>query len=137
MLIQSDFVTNSSSTSYIIFVPDDFQLNDRCIDEALKECNFSDDMTITDRQRYIDIPEVIELMQSGETYYMNDEIDLWSLCITLFENHGFIIGGAEINSEGNNVMTGVNQKSITDILINHVDLDDLVKTLVKGSNDER
>ncbi len=144
MQIQGDFVTNSSSTGYIIFVPDSYYARDSAIQIAITQTMkdmYDEPIELTEKQIKIKIPEVIESMKTGEVYYYYDDTDyddvIWLICLQLFEAEDFVVGGFEIGSEGNTCMTGVNQKSITDVLINHVDLDDMVKTLIKGVNDEK
>jgi len=143
MQIQADFVTNSSSTGYIIFVPDSYYVDKGNLRLAMQMTEEIHNISkLTDKQKTVEIPEVIELMKSGEAYYYDDydldyERHIWLICLQLFTLEDFVIGGFEIGSEGNTCMTGVDQKNITDVLINHVDLDDMVKTLIKGANDEK
>lgn len=144
MQIQADFVTNSSSTGYIIFVPDIYYASESAIQLAIKMTEADHGNTnMSDHNKEIDIPEVIELMKSGETYYYGEFVGyandnmVWLVCLQLFTTEDFIIGAFEIGSDGNTCMTGVDQKNITDVLTKHVDLDDLVKTLIKGADDER
>ena len=143
MQIQGDFVTNSSSTGYIIFVPDSYHATEVAIQLAINHTMkdmFDDPFELTEDQIEIEIPEVIESMKGGEVYYLDDtdnESVIWLVCLQLFTLEDFVVGGFEIGSEGNTCMTGVDQKNITDVLVNSVDLDDLVKTLIKGADDER
>ncbi len=138
MKVKSDFVTNSSSTAYIVFIPNNFYASDEILDEAQTMCKEDyDDYILTDEQLYKDIPDLIEGLKTGEvlSYYDYDGWG-WVILIQILTNLNFIISDVCIDGEGFNLIKALKQKDILDVVINNIDLDNLVETLVKGSNNE-
>jgi len=137
MHVQTDFITNSSSTAYIVFVPNSFYVTDKHIEKAIQFYinNIDYDFTVDDAQLK-EVAEVVEMMKGGEQYDSYGGEDLWNICFAIFSDEGFIVDGIECN-EGNLTMKGFNQKTVMSTIINHVDLDDMVNTLIKGVNYEK
>ena len=137
MHVQTDFVTNSSSTAYIIFVPDSFHASDKQIDKAIQASkDINEDIELTDEQRK-EVPEIVEMMKEGEAYDYYEGEDLWIVCLQIFTDEDFIVDGIELHSEGHTLMKGIREENIIHTITNHIDLDGLVESLVKGANDER
>jgi len=137
MHVQTDFVTNSSSTAYIIFVPDSFHASDKQIDKAIQASkDINEDVYLTDEQRK-EVPEIVEMMKEGEEYDYYEGENLWIICLQIFTDEDFIVDGIELHSEGHTLMKGIREENIIHTITNHIDLDGLVESLVKGANDER
>lgn len=138
MNIQMGFITNSSSTAYIIFVPNGFIATDKEIDAAINQCRdlFDEDFELTDEQRE-NVSDVVEMMKEGEVYDCDEGDYLWIACLQMFTNEDFVLDGVELHSGECATMKGIREERIISSLTNYVDLDKMVNTLVKGANDER
>lgn len=138
MQIKADFITNSSSTAYIVFVPNSYVLDEANLKTAIDMTNeiTDTDFILTEEHTKTIIPEIIETLKFGETFDTEDFM-LFSVCLQLFTIENFVVGGVDIAGDYFTCMCGIDQENILDVLKDHVDLDNLIKTLIKGANDER
>jgi hypothetical protein len=139
MKIKSDFVTNSSSTSYVVFIPDRFYVDDGEALEYFKaeiEMYYdADDSEIPIEERLEkDIPDFIESLKEGENLWREGDLNyaIWDVLLGICEKHNFILTHMDVSCEGNNVIYGVREEVIENILINSMDLMSMFKNLKGG-----
>ena len=133
MHVQTDFVTNSSSTAYIVFVPDSFYATDKHINKAKQKYKLNYDAPSKDLK---EVALIVEMIKNGDQFDIYSDENLWILCFEIFSNEGFIVDGIECNS-GNTIMKGVKQENIISTITEYVDWSNIVNILVKGVNNER
>ena len=132
MKVKLSFVTNSSSTSYIVFIPNTFKPSpDDIIDTYshrldggwFEECN--EDEIVKK------VLEKIEDLKCGEIIYEYDTYEEYAIISDLCNHHDFILASVDISSDGNGTITNVKREKILEILVNHDNLDDVMKPFLK------
>lgn len=131
MKVKLDFVTNSSSTAYVVFIPNNFKIDK---EETLKFLPIDDDWTEEEYNSKLDeFHELIDMLKNGEDLwtYGGDGTDgeLYSALLDLCGHYKFILSGCEMNGEGNNTILSVKEKDVQNILFKYIDLDKLFKTM--------
>jgi len=118
MRIKSDFVTNSSSTAYIVCVPKDFKPTKEEIIQAFKNADDYDELPeLTDDDIYNILPnEYFDTIKDGDNlwYYGSDGADsrLYSMVAEICENNGFVLTIFDIGGEGNNRIQGIKEEDL-------------------------
>jgi hypothetical protein len=119
MRIKSDFVTNSSSTAYIVCVPRDFRPTIEEIKKAYihHDDEYDDVESLTDDDIYHKLPdEYFDTIKDGDNlwYYGTDGADsrLYSMVAEICENNGFVIAVFDIGGEGNNRIQGIKEEDM-------------------------
>jgi len=132
MKIKSDFVTNSSSTAYVIMVPDSFKVTDENIKKHINEHNIKEE----DKESYKkDVQILVERYKIGSAYgggggtVENDYEILDNIMIDICEENGFIV--ASEDSGGETTVIPVDYKSIIKLLLKHEDLEKLLEETLK------
>lgn len=132
MKIKSDFITNSSSTAYIVLVPNTYQLTKEGFERACKEVKASDcNFIIPD----LDLcEEYFETLKEGLELFVGDYDDsinqtMWDVITNICEAEKFILGDLNIDCE--NTIKGIDQDRIEDIIFNHIDLQKIIETCNK------
>jgi hypothetical protein len=142
MKIKSDFVTNSSSTCYVVFVPNRFVPSDEEIKEAIDEekTYWSDD----EYQPLLDdfettkeeVMECIESLKEGGNIYRTDYGDgvdhrIYSVVQMIVSSNGFDITSVEMTSDGGDTILGVPEEKVIEIFTSNFDITGLA-TLIQG-----
>jgi len=137
MKIKVDFITNSSSTAYVVFVPNNFKVTRNQAHKSYKNEYYSDtsDKAFND-EIFCDIEDSIEELKEGQHLWSyGDEGTpgpIYYAVLDICNINGFIVSDSEMGGEGNNSIFGIKEEQIVDILKNHIDLSDLVTTVNKG-----
>lgn len=125
MKIKTDFVTNSSSTAYVVFIPDNFYIDEDEVEELYKGF-FEIYHEASEEDLYKTMPDCVEELKEGKDiwYYGEDGVNqtVFNIIYEICKKHGFLLAEMEMNGEGNNTMKGVSQQTIETTLINSIDL---------------
>jgi hypothetical protein len=129
MIIKNDFVTNSSSTCFIVSIPEKFEVSDEEIQNTLQKTfeDFYDPEELeTSFTEFVEIVrEYIESLKCGECVYEYDiEYDacfVYDVIEKILENNSFILTSLDIHSDGNNHMVGISIETIKKCLLQHID----------------
>lgn len=139
MKIKSDFVTNSSSTCYVVLVPTSFKASDSTIkDHYLQACidagqGDEDDITEDLMEKVIEeVHEVIvELQNGGEIYSTpyGDGLDykIYNTVHNIIHNAGFGITSVETSGDGLDQTVGVDQDKVMKIILENSDITNLIE----------
>ena len=137
MKIKADFVTNSSSTAYVVFVPNEFYPDEDEI-KALYNNEFSLYQTATDEQLYKELPDSVESLKEGSNvwYYGGDGLNstVWNIILEICRQRGFVLAEMEMNGEGNNIMQGVPEETIEKIMTNNIDMFSMFNMIQRSKN---
>ncbi len=124
MKIKTDFVTNSSSTSYVVFIPDGFYADEIEISKLYEKLKGYREAT--EEELYKELPECIETIKEGDNiwYYGGDGVNatVYDIILEICSAHGFILSEMDMNGEGNNTIKGVPEETIENILANNIDI---------------
>ena len=138
MKIKSDFVTNSSSTCFIVFVPNSYVVSDQDLEDAVAENakwwddDDEDQEPMTPVEFKEEVQECIELLKSGQDIYRDnygDGIDyrVYSLVDHIVSNKGFGLSSIETGGDGLDQIAGVAEEKIIKILTEATDLSTLIE----------
>lgn len=137
MKIKADFITNSSSTAYVVFIPNNFKTTRNQAQKVYKNDYYCDtsDKAFSDKI-FKDIEESLETLKEGTPLWTyGDEgtpAPIYYAVLEICNINGFIVADSEMGGEGNNSIFGIKEEQIISILKNNIDLFDLVKTVNKG-----
>jgi len=137
MKIKSDFVTNSSSTAYVVFVPNAFKLNPVEAEEQYTAESYGDPDNIPySPEILLEMEECIESLKTGgELWFYGDEgtpQNVYYAVLNLCESHKLIMNSMEVGSEGGNTIMAITEERVKEVLFNHIDMDKMFKTVAKG-----
>ena len=140
MKIKSDFVTNSSSTAFVVMVPNSFYINE---DEIKTYINNNYDETYEEAKEveaFDEMYDCIASLKKGDNLwsYGTDGVHftIYNSILDLCSEHKFILASLEINGEGNNIIQGVKEEIIENMLINNMDVLSMFKSIQRnGEND--
>jgi len=137
MKIKVDFVTNSSSTSYVVFIPDKFKVTRNEAKSIYQNGYYGQQDAEFDDETFEDIERTIEELKNGEVLwtYGDDEgtpAEVYYTALEICNTHQFIVADSEMGGEGNNSIFGIRQKNVVDILKTNIDLTNLLTTISKG-----
>jgi len=126
MKIKTDFVTNSSSTGFIVSIPKDFVTDIKKIIEHFEYYNHEIDMyedTLTSESRILsEFNTCLDLLKDGDNlWYYGDEGTDWRIYNAMTEicdENGFLMAVMDISSEGNNIIKGIKEEDVNKWFMN-------------------
>lgn len=137
MKLKSDFVTNSSSTAYVVLIPNNFHIDAGNIEILWDSVGPEDNLSV--EQIHKETLEIIEELKNGGDiwYYGFDGVhpQIYHTVLRVCEDNKFIISCKDLNGEGNNMIAGVREEQIEDIIFNSINLNETFKFLRKESED--
>jgi len=132
MKIKTDFVTNSSSTCYVVFVPNAFSITDEMIEKAIDDEKLywdmdDDDVIPSVENMREEVSECIELLKTGDNIYLDSygdgvDVKVYSIAHNILSNHGFEMSSVEMSVDGGDTIVGVSEEKIIKALADHIDL---------------
>lgn len=135
MKIKYDFVTNSSSTAFVVMIPNNFHTSE----EEMKNFydNSSDD-EIELKRLFEELPDCLESLKEGNNichYGMDGLHTIYNIILDMCSEHKFILSSLEIDGEGNNIIQGVKEETIESMLINNMDIISMFKSILREDTD--
>ena len=125
MKIKTDFVTNSSSTGFIVVIPRDFIPDKKRI---IAHFDYYDRETGGEEEKFSENKIVVEfnlcldLLKDGDNlwFYGEDGTDwrIFNAMTEICDENGFLIVVMDINSEGNNRIQGIKEEDINKWFMN-------------------
>lgn len=148
MKIKSDFVTNSSSTCFVVFVPARYTVSDDILKAAIEDQitwwddeEFSDGSVCESTEEYMkamkkEVIECIETLKNGDDVYKDnygDGVDyrVYSVVDFIMTNEGFGLTSVETSGDGMDQIAGCPEDKIMNILGNYLDITEFCKVTTK------
>ena len=149
MKIKLSFITNSSSTIFIIFVPENFVLEKQYISKVhesilsdyeaeLQLYDYFEDFNMDNF--IIEIQNQFKLFKEGKryTHYGCSYVEgiEWRTLVKICEDNNLILTKIEMGSSGSDILKGISQESIINFLINSMSLDEFIKPFIGENKDD-
>ena len=136
MKIKIDFVTNSSSTAYVVFIPNRFKANREEAERLFDAQYYGGEYMEFDDDIFHDIEQSIETLKEGEYLWSyGDEgtpAGVYYAVLEICQSNGLVVSSSEMGGEGNNSIFGIKEEQVVDILKNHMNINQIVNIANKG-----
>ncbi|RLF56859.1 MAG: hypothetical protein DRN27_08930 [Thermoplasmata archaeon] len=119
MKIKSDFVTNSSSTAYIVAIPNDFEPDQEVILEKSKDHFIykESDEEWPETRILEDFSECLALLKSGDNIWTHRDEEgcdsrIFYTMVDICNDNGFVLSIFELNNEDGTRIQGITEEDI-------------------------
>jgi len=122
MKIKQDFITNSSSTMFVVCIPSDFYPDQERIinlfNQHASDYDHDDGNELDWEETRIlsDFEECLEILKSGDNLWLYGNegcsIGSYNAMIDICSENNFLLATFDANSEGNNRIQGINEEEI-------------------------
>lgn len=140
MKIKCDFITNSSSVAYVVMIPNNFYINENEIKEKYESSELYEASPPKLEKAIKEIRECIGILKEGENlwHYGVDGVNqtVFYMVTDICNNHDFVISSIDISSEGNNIIQGVKEEVIENMVINNIDIMSIFKLIQRGNESD-
>ncbi len=137
MKIKIDFITNSSSSAFVVMIPNNFYTNEEEI-KKVYECGLDEEIEY--KRLFEEIPDCLESLKEGDNlwHYGHDGLHptIYNAVLELCSNHNFILSSLDMNGEGNNIIQGVKEEKIEEMLINNIDILSIFKPIQRETGND-
>jgi hypothetical protein len=135
--LKSDFVTNSSSTAFVVLIPTTFHIDAGDIKILWDSVDPEEDLSV--EQIHKETLEIIEKLKDGGDiwYYGLDGVhpQIYHTVLQICEDNKFIVLGKDLNGEGNNMIAGIKEETVNNIIINSININKTFNFLQKEKDD--
>ena len=133
MKLKTDFVTNSSSTAYVVLIPKNFHISEDDIEITWGSVDEEEEITAELIKR--ETIELINDLKDGDSiwYYGFDGVhpEIYNTVLEVCEKNKFILSTKDLNGEGNNMIQGIEEEKIKEIIFNSINLEETFNFLKK------
>lgn len=136
MKFKFDFVTNSSSTCFVVFIPNSFTVTNEMIQAGIDDAGYwweleEDEEFPTVETIRNEIEICIGLLKDGDNIYQsyNGGVDfkVYGVVDSILSTHSMYINSIELSSSGDNTILGIKEAGIIELFINHIDITNFIK----------
>lgn len=137
MKIKFSFITNSSSSAYIVFIPDHFKVSyGEVIDAYTKSFNWFDELdelmeNDEGKDKLVEeVQECFEGLKGGESFSYYDGRTVFYTAIKICEENEFVVAWIDLPSDCE-IIEGIKENVIFNVLTKHIDIDKFLEPFVK------
>lgn len=137
MKIKMDFVTNSSSVCYVVFIPQSFVVTDKMIDEGVKEASYwwefeDGEVGPTVESLRKEIDECIEALKEGDNLYTSAfsggvDKNTFAVLQVILDSNNLSLNSVEVSGDGETIVLGIQEELINKIILANTDLTSFIK----------
>ena len=126
MKIKSDFVTNSSSTCYIVLIPPSFEVDKEKLKNLYDKFTYYNDRdSISFDDMLKEFDETIQILKKGERIYLDDfGNELHVVTFNSLEEYlkDFYVNEIKLSTGGETSITGISMDKVFEIILNSSDI---------------